>query len=114
MKEDREPCAELRTQRQLWLHAFAACDKVTAQWVLDAAPGDPDAVNVHAVALFLFAQVYVRRHHLSSQQPAMDVWPGGHGVPEAAAMDPSSPGRQRTNHTGAVSSCLLPPTLDCM
>mmetsp|Transcript_707 Transcript_707/g.2084 ORF Transcript_707/g.2084 Transcript_707/m.2084 type:complete len:651 (+) Transcript_707:360-2312(+) len=61
-------------------------------------PGDPDAVDVHAVALFLFAQVYVRRHHLSSQQPALDVWPGGHAS-EAAALDPSSPGRQRTNHT---------------
>ena len=65
-----------------------------------AAPEDHDAVDVHAVALFLFAQVYVRRHHLASQQPALDVWPGGHAASEAAAMDPCSPGRQRPNHTG--------------
>lgn len=62
-------------------------------------------MDVHAVALFLFAQVYVRRHHLSSQQPALDVWPGGHAS-EAAALDPSSPGRQRTNHTGALLNQL--------
>ena len=87
----------------------------THSCLLGTGATNPDAVDVHAVALFLFAQVYVRRHHAAAQQPSMDVWPtspsgeGGSSSPEG----PSSPGRNRTNHTGD-SQCLSQPDSWCM
>lgn len=65
-----------------------------------AGPSDTDGVDVHAVALFLLAQVYVRHHNMAALQPALDVWPGSSGSESAVIDGPGSPGRhQRTNHT---------------
>ena len=77
---------------------------------MSTGPADPDAVDVHAVVLFLLAQVYVRRHHQAAQQPAMDVWPGGPSL-EAALGDATSPSRpQRTIHTGTKAVYTTAPT----
>lgn len=90
------------------LHASALVDVLTAvrptqdlqPVVTQLRPGaaSADAVDVHAVALFLFAQVYVRRHNAATQQPALDVWPGQSPTAEGAPIEPSSP-KARNNHT---------------
>ena len=65
----------------------------------NAGAADAEAVDAHALVLFMFAQVYVRRHNAATQQPALDVWPQQSAPAEAAAAEPGSP-KARTNHTG--------------
>ena len=65
----------------------------------NAGAADAEAVDAHALVLFMFAQVYVRRHNAATQQPALDVWPQQSAPAEAAPAEPGSP-KARTNHTG--------------
>ena len=61
---------------------------------------------MHALALFLFAQSYMRQTQLQS---TMDVWPASPGESGGGPGEPASPAR-RVPHTnsGALPSSHLP------
>jgi hypothetical protein len=71
----------------------------------NAGAADAEAVDAHALVLFMFAQVYVRRHNAATQQPALDVWPQQSAPAEAAPAEPGSP-KARTNHTGQKDTLI--------
>ena len=61
-------CLLLHVARTVTCRHHVQC----TQAAFSAATGQQKAVNIHAVALFLFAQLYTRQ----AQRPdAMDVWP---------------------------------------
>ena len=66
----------------------------------------PEAVDAHALALFLFAQSYMRQTQLQS---TMDVWPASPGESVGGPGEPASPAR-RVPHTnsGAARPCTPP------
>ncbi|KAK9824118.1 hypothetical protein WJX72_007884 [[Myrmecia] bisecta] len=91
------------------LHAKIMVDTLEAvseehQLLVQRTPGktEAEAVEAHAVALFLFAQLYIRQ----AQRPdAMDVWPSPTSVGETSPSQPEplspirSPARAANNHS---------------
>lgn len=57
----------------------------------------PDAVDAHAVGLFLFAQLYQRQ---AARPDTMDVWPGSEG--------PSNSGINSSSSSGTANSVAMP------
>ena len=59
----------------------------------------PEAVDAHAMALFLFAQLYIR---LNQMQFTLDVWPASSAEGGSAAGEVTSPARRVPhNNSGA-------------
>lgn len=75
--------------------AKVLADTVTAVAPSDQAVRQNEAVDVHAVALYLFSQLYTRQ----AQRPdAKEIWPSSSGAGEGLLMqiEPSSPVRMST------------------